>query len=230
MGSPVNIPLRMSLGQYYAQVVFPADCNIGDWVIRWTIQEASTDPVYQSVEMFNVIGDSTIISFTGDASTDYLIHKLRILLRDNNPDRNYRFRPPESAKFIQGQTQVFGFFWEDEELLEYIYMAIDDFNTYPPVTGIELGDLAGSLKRWRTVVLYRAACLACLGATLTWALNEFSVSGNELIPVKDENGNEYRLTLQEFFNIIYDEDLKKFEDEIEKEIVKLKEEVKNEII
>jgi hypothetical protein len=125
---------------------------------------------------------------------------------------------------------VFGFLWEDEELLEYIYMAIDDFNTYPPVTGIELGDLAGSLKRWRTVVLYRAACLACLGATLTWALNEFSVSGNELIPVKDENGNEYRLTLQEFFNIIYDEDLKKFEDEIEKEIIKLKEEVKNETV
>jgi hypothetical protein len=69
-----------------------------------------------------------------------------------------------------------------------------------------------------------------LGATLTWALNEFSVSGNELIPVKDENGNEYRLTLQEFFNIIYDEDLKKFEDEIEKEIIKLKEEVKNETV
>ena len=120
IGSPVNTPVRTSLGKYYASFTFPADANVGLWRIRWTIQETAVDPVYESVEEFNVVGDSTVVSVTGDANMDALIHSLRIILRDNNPDRNYRFRPPASEKFIQGQTQVFGFIWEVEELLEYL--------------------------------------------------------------------------------------------------------------
>lgn len=88
-GSPVNSPVQISTGKYYAEVTIPADANIGDWLVRWTIQETSVDPVYQSVQEFNVVGDSTIVSFTGDANLDALIHSLRIILRDNNPDRNY---------------------------------------------------------------------------------------------------------------------------------------------
>jgi hypothetical protein len=143
MGSPVSTPVRLSTGQYYAQVFIPADANIGDWVLRWTIQESTTDPVYQSVQQFNVVGDNVVVSVTGDINLDKLILSLRVLLRDNNPDRNYHFRTPESEKFIQGQTQVFGFIWEDEELLEYLYMAIDDFNSRPPTTGIVVSDLWG---------------------------------------------------------------------------------------
>ena len=105
-GSPINNPILISTGQYYAQVNIPADGNIGDWRLRWTIQETAADPVYLSVQEFNVVGDSTVVSFTGDVNLDRLLYSLRILLRDNNPDRNYRFRPPESEKFIQGQTQV----------------------------------------------------------------------------------------------------------------------------
>ena len=177
MGSPVCSPTRINVGQYYAQVVIPGDSNIGDWVIRWTIQEQSTDPVYQSVEMFNVVGDSTKVqSFTGNPNMDAMIYRLRILLRDNNPDRNYRFRPPESEKFIQGQTQVFGYIWEDEELLEYIYMAIDDFNTRPPVTGITVDDFASGLMRYRAPVILRAAIYACFAIALNWIANEFSYS------------------------------------------------------
>lgn len=176
MGSPVNIPARISLGQYYASVNIPADGNIGDWVIRWTIQEYATDPVYQSVQQFNVVGSAVIPSFTGDANLDNLIYSLRIMLRDNNPDKNYRFTPPESSKYIQGQTQVFGFLWEDEELLEDIYFAIDDFNTYPPVTGIEIGNLLGSERRWRGPVLMRASYYALRSIAINWISQEFSYS------------------------------------------------------
>lgn len=89
IGSPVNYPVHVSLGRYYAEVVIPADANIGNWVIRWTIQETAADPVYQSVQEFNVVGSSKIVSFTGNSNLDTLIYSLRILLRDNNPDRNY---------------------------------------------------------------------------------------------------------------------------------------------
>jgi hypothetical protein len=201
MGSPVCTPIRTSLGQYYAQVVIPADANIGDWIIRWTIQETAADPVYQSVQPFNVLGSNVIPSFTGDVNLDNLINSLRVLLRDNNPDRNYRFRPPETEKYIQGQTQVFGYIWEDEELLEYIYMAVDDFNTHPPVTGINVADLWGGERRWRAPILMRACWWACFTVAMTWISNEFSYSisgvsldlekSSKYQGMKDEVGAEY---------------------------------------
>jgi len=205
MGSPVNTPARVSVGQYYAQVIIPADANIGDWLIRWTIQEHATDPVYQSVQLFNVIGSNMIPSFTGDPNFDKLLHTFRVLLRDNNPDRNYRFRPPESEKFIQGQTQVFGYIWEDEELVEYIYMAVNDFNTRPPVTGIDVADLWGSERRWQAPVLLRACWWACYAVAMSWIANEFSVAGEERILVRTPDGEETELSLEELYEITNDE-------------------------
>ena len=92
------------------------------------------------------------------------------------------FRPPESSKFVQGQTQVFGFIWEDEELLEYLYMAVDDFNSRPPTTGIDFTALWGSERRWRTAVIIRAAAFACFAIAMSWISNEFtySISGVSL--------------------------------------------------
>jgi hypothetical protein len=227
IGSPVNTPLRISLGQYYADVVFAADANIGDWVIRWTIQETAADPVYQSVQEFNIVGDSTIVSFTGNSNLDALIYSLRILLRDNNPDRNYRFRPPASMKFVQGQTQVFGFIWEDEELLEYIYMAIDDFNTYPPVTDLIVDNLWGSERRWRTAILLRAAAFAMFAIALNWIADEFSIKSDELIRIQDKDGNEYALTAKELFDLLYGEKIRAIQEPTIEETHKIIEEMRN---
>lgn len=89
------------------------------------------------------------------------------------------FRPPSSEKFIQSQTQVFGYIWTDEELYEYLLMAVDDFNSAPPATGITLETMADN---WRTLIAIRAAAFACMGAAMTWIVNEFnfSISGVSL--------------------------------------------------
>ena len=198
-GAPVNAPVRISQGIYYAQVTLPADGNIGLWRIRWTIQETAADPVYQSVQEFQVVGDSTIVSFTGDSGVDALIHKLRVLLRDNNPDRNYRFRPPASDRFIQGQTQVFGFIWEDEELLDFLLMAVDDFNSRPPTTSITLGNIISGApeQRWSTTILIRAAAFACFAIALNWIVDEFtySISG---VSLDIDKSSKYQAVKDEF--------------------------------
>ena len=230
MGSPVNTPVRISVGQYYAQVVIPADGNIGNWLLRWTIQEAAADPVYQSVQDFNVVGDSMLVSFTGIAQLDSLVSSLRILLRDNNPDRNYHFRSPSSEKFIQGQTQVFGFVWEDEELLEYIYMAIDDFNSRPPTTGIEVQNLWGSERRWRTAILIRAAAFACFAIAMNWIVDEFSLDKGELVVVRDESDLEYTLPIGELFELIYGDKLREITEQAKKDALEAIGELKNDII
>lgn len=395
MGSPVNTPVKIATGHYYALFVIPGDANIGNWRIRWTIQETVADPVYQSVEDFNVVGSNVIPSFTGDLNMDRLIYSLRILLRDNNPDRNYSvdgkekikirvknkeyvlsleefyniieegrngykktkmsiykaflnneimvqsvsidkrirwspvtdvtrhnvtqkmqykvslengksctvtedhslflnseatiqdiktknlkindniayvkngqviskkiisnlivpsmnymydlsvpgdenfilesgilahnsFRPPASEKFIQGQTQVFGFIWEDEELLEYLYMAVDDFNSRPPVTGIDISNLWSSERRWRTTVLIRAAVFACFAISMNWISNEFSVGGKESITVKDADNNDYSLTIEELYEIIYSDILNKMKRRAKEECAAALKEIENE--
>lgn len=124
------------------------------------------------------------------------------------------FRPPASEKFIQGQTQVFGFIWEDEEMMEYIYMAIDDFNSRPPVTGLQIQDLWGNERRWRTTIIMRSAAFACFAIAMNWVADEFSICGKERLTVKDEENNEYSLSAQEFFNIIYGDKIKEIEDAI----------------
>jgi hypothetical protein len=220
IGSPTATPVRISTGKYYSDWTVPGDGNIGDYLIRWTIKETSVSPTVQSVQEFNVVAENVVVSYTGDVSLDSLIWSLRILLRDNNPDRNYRFRPPESEKFIQGQTQVFGYIWEDEELLEYIYMAIDDFNTRPPYTGITVYDItgAGSLRRWRTGILLRAGAFACFGAAMTWIANEFSVGGEEKVTVKCSDGEEISLSIEELFKIVYEEQLEKLKESLQESI------------
>lgn len=121
------------------------------------------------------------------------------MLRDNNPDRNYRFRPPSSEKFLQMQAQVFGYIWEDYELYEYLLMSVDFFNTAPPVTGITLSNMP---DRWRAPILLKAASLACGALALNWIADEFdySISG---VSLSIEKSSKYQ-SMKESFENEYD--------------------------
>ena len=149
----------------------------------------------QVVQEFNIVADTVQTSVTGDEHGDLFVRRLRILLRDNNPDRNYRFRPPSHEKFIQAQTQVFGYVWTDEELFEYVLMAIDDLNSSPPVTGVTLGTVP---DRWRTALMLRAGAFACFAMTANWIVDEFdySISG---VSLSIERSSKYE-SLKNNFN------------------------------
>lgn len=179
IGAPDRIPATSGTGEYYVDATLPLDSNIGDWLVRWNFRETPTSPLVEAVQAFNVVKDCVTVSVTGNETADLMIRRLRIILRDNNPDRNYRFRPPSHEKFLQAQTQVFGYIWEDEELYEYLLMAVDLFNSYPPVTGVSLTDMP---LRWRTTVLMRAAAMACAAVALNWIADEYgySISGVSL--------------------------------------------------
>jgi hypothetical protein len=193
IGDPNRIPQSTNTGMFFVAEAIPLDANIGEWVVRWNMRQRATDPIVQVVQRFQVVGDQVVTAVTTEPSEAVLIRRLRFLLRDNNPDRNYRFRPPNSEKFIQSQTEVFGYLWEDEELLEYILMSVDSFNAAPPVTGITASDLP---DRWRTVVVMGAAAHACRAMALNWAADEFSVSGDEQLWVRDAStSRQYLVTL-----------------------------------
>lgn len=202
IGAPDQIPATTGVGQYFVSTTMPLDSNIGDWVVRWNFRETIGAPLVQVVQEFNIVAKDVKTDITSVDAEQLLIRRLRIILRDNNPDRNYRFRPPASEKFIQAQAQVFGYVWEDYELYEYLLMAVDYFNTAPPVTGISL---INTPERWRAVVLLKAASLACGAVALNWIVDEYSLVGDEKLIVKDAEGIEYTLSIQELYDIIYGE-------------------------
>lgn len=174
IGAPHQTPASPSTGEFYAATTIPLDANLGEWVIRWDFKERGSDVWQQVAQGFSVARrDEVHTSVTTDTFMQDMIRRLRILLRDNNPDRNYRFRPPNTDKFLQTQTEVMGYIWTDEELFEYILMGIDDANARPPATQFMFNNLPTS---WRTLIMVRAASFACMAITLNWIADEFDYS------------------------------------------------------
>lgn len=194
IGAPDQVPATTGVGNYYASMTIPLDANIGDWLVRWNFRETVTSPMVQVVQEFNIVETTVVTEVTSDTNEQLMVRRLRIILRDNNPDRNYRFRPPSHEKFLQAQTQVFGYIWEDEELYEYLLMSIDYFNTAPPVTGISLIDTP---ERWRAVVITKAASLACGALALNWIADEYdySISG---VSLNLEKSSKYQSMKESF--------------------------------
>lgn len=194
IGAPDQVPATTGVGQYYVSTTIPLDANIGDWIVRWNFRETAVSPLVQVVQEFNIVAQEVVTEITSAANEQLMVRRLRIILRDNNPDRNYRFRPPASERFIQAQAQVFGYVWEDYELYEYLLMAIDFFNTAPPVTGITLLDTP---ERWRSVVILKAASLACSALALNWIVDEYdySISG---VSLNLDKSSKYQAMMESF--------------------------------
>lgn len=181
IGSPARTPVNPQVGEYYAAMQIPPNAAIGDYVIRWVFKRTSAEPEEGAVMEFCVVGNST--STSSSASTlgpceRELVNRLRFLLRDRNPDRNYRFRPPEGEGEVGCFNQVFGYIWTDEELLEFLKIALDKWNMQPPETeelcSIEI--LCQRKPSWRAALLWGALVNAAQALAYNWVADEFNYS------------------------------------------------------
>lgn len=180
LGVPRRDPVNDSVGHYYASVIIPLDANIGCYRVRWTFREMIGGPIHQVVQEFNVIDKATdsaggLACFTACESD--MVRRLRILLRDNNPDRNYHFRPPAHEETIRQFNRVFGYIWEDYELQEFLLRGLDMVAASPPRTPIPNCDvLTRNYPEWRTLVLNGAMMYALLAMQVNWIADEFDYS------------------------------------------------------
>lgn len=137
-------------------------------------QEHKHDLATRSVvQEFAVVSPGTVTNSLYSTAELTLIRRLRFLLRDNNPDRNYHFVPPADETVIQNYTETFGFIWVDEELFEYLIMAVDALNMYPPIEAYTLNSLPEFLK---TIVVVKAAVFALVAYSINWMHDEFDYS------------------------------------------------------
>jgi len=170
-------PMNPAVGEFYAALMVPANANIGTYRIRWTIQEFVGAPQMQVVQEFAVIKSTDLVASPYSATEQEMINTLRIMLRDNCPDRNYHFRPPEHECDIGQYNRIFGYVWTDEELKVYLDRSLDWWNMFPPRTSIrDLDCLMGGNSDWSTAIYYGAMVHALMALAINWVHEEFDYS------------------------------------------------------
>lgn len=178
VGQPQRIPINPAVGEYYASLMVPQGSTPGTYRIRWTFRELINSPQQQVVQEFAVVTTTAVLVPGYDQAQTAMIRSLRMLLRDQNPDKFYHFRPPEYEGDIGQYNRIFGQIWEDEELLEYLLRSLDWFNMFPPLTQKinTLTILIQSMPSWRTAILWGAITHACFAMSLNWVADEFDYS------------------------------------------------------
>jgi len=179
VGPPNRTPANPSMGEFYANIVIPLDANLGDYRIRWYFRETVGGPLQQAIQEFVVFDKAADpVGIVGvSTQTADLVRRLRILLRDANPDRNYHFRPPTHEDTIRQFNRVFGYIWEDLELFEFLDNGLDMIIAAPPHTPYQSVDqLVMSRPEWRTLLLTGAMYFALNALRLSWIADEFSYS------------------------------------------------------
>lgn len=172
-------PVNPAIGEYFASFIIPLDANVGRYRIRWYFREYVGSQQASVLQEFAIVQDATqIVSVPGISPLELdAVRGLRILLRDNNPARNYHFVPPSGEESVNQFTRVFGHLWVDEELLEFLRVSNDAINMYPPQTFYnDINQLLTQNRSWRTLLLTGAMVYAIQALALNWVADEFSYS------------------------------------------------------
>ena len=146
----------------------------GTYRIQWKANIISGAPTQTVIEDFDVLAlvakkQSVSVEVS---SLNNMRPYLRHMLRDNDPDRNYHFRPPESASSLYPVTE-FSYIWEDMELNAYIQLAVGLVNLSPPRTRYGIHNMNDG---WSTITLLGAAWLALQAVSINWAAESFNYS------------------------------------------------------
>lgn len=178
IGGATRIPVNPAVGEYYASLMVPGSAFPGTYHIRWSFKELTTSPFQQVVQEFAVVSTGSVTATANYSMAEQsLINSLRILLRDQNPDRNYHFRPPEHEGAIGAYNRVFGQIWEDAELYEYLQRGLSWWNLFPPATSVcSLDELYTSYNAWTTAILWAALVHAYMALSANWVADEFDYS------------------------------------------------------
>ena len=129
---------------------------------------------------------------------NFVLHRSKTVV-SNSPDRNYHFRPPSSQDALSKQTRVFGYIWEDAEMLEALERGLDTVNLYPPQTAFNIATLP---RNWTTITLTAAGIWALTALSINWVSEEFSVGGEETLELLLPDESKVTVTFEELYEII----------------------------
>jgi len=205
IGSATRVPVNPQIGEYYAAIQIPGSAVSGEYHLKWNFRQYVSSPLSQVVQIFQVVGqNSTLLNVGYGLQERQMIDKLRMHLRDQNPDKHYHFRPPEYEGDIGQYNKVFGQIWEDAELYEYLVSALDEFNMYPPYTGgmiTNITQLVIDRPAWRTAIIWDAISHACFALMANWTADEFSLGPKESVNVHLPDGRVLGIPIGELWEV-----------------------------
>jgi len=181
IGRPHKLPFKISVGVFYAPWTVPLDEPAGPHRVRWTFRETASSATQSTYTEFTVKAIKRCEAPEYGTCANELMRQLRMLIRDDNPDRDYHFQPPTAEKEMAGFTQIRGYRWPDDHLVEFIHLGLDEVNggAQPP-TEFVLEDIctgqAGSV--WRPLVFMFARAHAFQSLSSLWVNEEFDYSLN----------------------------------------------------
>lgn len=177
VGPQRRIPVNASVGEYFVSLVIPLDANIGDYRVRWTMREMVGGPLQSVVQEFGIQDREVAAPTYFSAAQLQLLMNLRFVLRDANPDRNYKFRPPAHEETVDQFSKVFGYIWEDIELIQFLEFALDTIIAAPPRTPFNsLDHMMQNRPEWRSLLLWGAQIFAVNALQANWIADEFDYS------------------------------------------------------
>jgi hypothetical protein len=195
VSQPGSIPIRASVGTYYAQFTIPTTWK-GIYKIVWQLQMFAgscpnsyvhmdfivqtidpADPAFEAPSM--IIGKQMSIANaqTSPAMFAQAIRNVRELIADTIPDRNYHFRPPTPNRVVANYTTRVGFIWLDTTILTNLAISISKLNLYNPMNYYNW-TLNTIPMDWGNIAAIGAASLCLSGESARWAAEEFSYSLN----------------------------------------------------
>ena len=172
--SPADrVPIKFAVGSFYGPWRIPDAQNIGTHKVIWTVKETAASTAVSTTEQFEIVSRLTIVDEDYPEPIKRMIKKLRIRLRDVNPDRDFHFAPPESENKIAGFTETRGYKWPDEQLVNHLEDAANYVNLIPPATDYELIDYP---RAWEPMLMMEAQVYALYDLSILWAGEEFQYS------------------------------------------------------
>lgn len=188
VGQPRMVPVRASQGAYWVNISIPTTWQ-GVYRLVWYLTQYQNQPENQVFEDFIVQtvdpasnsfeAPSSIIAQAPITTNKYApaIMYVRELISDENPDRNYHFRPPTPGKVVAGYTTRVGYIWLDSTILRMLDISISKLNTWNPKNYWNW-TLDTIPIDWGRCAAVGAASSCLLKEGARWAADEFSYSLN----------------------------------------------------
>jgi hypothetical protein len=185
---PKAVAKRVEQGLYWVDMTIPSSWE-GDFKLVWHLRErsgAEERAVYEefTVARMDISRTSHEAPSIAMARNPLLTPKLadlvivvRELISDENPDRNYHFRPPTAGKTVAGYSQRVGFIWEDKTILRFLNLAMSTLCIANPMVNYTY-TLENAPANWLQTACIGAAAWCLSKEAARWAADEFSYSLN----------------------------------------------------
>jgi hypothetical protein len=186
--APKLQPARSTTGVFYITGVVPT-AWLGQMNLVWYLQQYPGDAETSIFEEFEVVkidplttsfeAPSAILS-TRPGLNKVLIERImgtRELLSDEDPDRNYHFRPPTQGKVVAGFNDRVGFIWTDRTIIRMLRLAMEMANTWNPMN-LYGYSVENAPRAWGEAITVGAAAKCLSKEAARWEADEFDYSLN----------------------------------------------------